>query len=201
MIFRVNDNDVLKTFDLATKQYVDDSGVYVGTTTPTGNQQIWIDPSGSADPIVNDVQIDGTSITSNGVANIPKASSSNLGVIKVNGAGLVLDSNARIALSIASDTQIKEATVNYAVIGPAGQYKSTFYGLAKAAGDTSQAQSDNAVGTYTDDAKSAIRTMLGAVGTADWASTSDGGIVKITSGGGLTIDSSHGIKTTPATGN
>ena len=37
----------------------------------------------------------------------------------------------------------------------------TFYGLAKAAGDTTQALSNNAVGTYTDDAKTAIKSMIG----------------------------------------
>jgi len=39
---------------------------------------------------------------------------------------------------------------------------SVFYGLAAAAGDSTQSASDNAVGTYTDNAKSAIRTMIGA---------------------------------------
>lgn len=34
-------------------------------------------------------------------------------------------------------------------------------GLAKAAGDTTQAQSANTAGTYTPEAKTAIRTMLG----------------------------------------
>ena len=39
-----------------------------------------------------------------------------------------------------------------------------FYGLAKAAGDATQSASSNAVGTYTEDAKSAISEMLnGAV--------------------------------------
>ena len=37
-----------------------------------------------------------------------------------------------------------------------------FYGMAKAAGDTSQASSSNAVGTYTENAKSAINSMLDA---------------------------------------
>lgn len=36
-----------------------------------------------------------------------------------------------------------------------------FYGLAKAAGDTTQSASSNTVGAYTDDAKTAIRAMLG----------------------------------------
>ena len=39
-----------------------------------------------------------------------------------------------------------------------------FYGMAEAAGDTSQASSSNAVGAYTEDAKSSISQMLnGAV--------------------------------------
>jgi hypothetical protein len=43
-------------------------------------------------------------------------------------------------------------------------YKATFYGLAKAAGDTTQSQSLNAVGTYTEEAKLAIRNMIDATG-------------------------------------
>ena len=43
----------------------------------------------------------------------------------------------------------------------------TFYGLAKAAGDTTQASSSNAVGTYTDDAKTAIQTMIGVPTMSD----------------------------------
>lgn len=45
-------------------------------------------------------------------------------------------------------------------VAPYTQHESTFYGLAKAAGDTTQSQSSNTVGTYTESAKSAISTML-----------------------------------------
>ena len=38
----------------------------------------------------------------------------------------------------------------------------SFYGLAKAAGNTDQSSSSNAVGTYTEDARSKISTMLNA---------------------------------------
>ncbi len=42
----------------------------------------------------------------------------------------------------------------------------TFYGLASAAGDATQASSNNPVGTYTDSAKQAIQSMLG-MGTVE----------------------------------
>lgn len=41
------------------------------------------------------------------------------------------------------------------------QDENTFYGLAKASGDTTQATSDNPIGTYTDEAKASIQEMLG----------------------------------------
>ena len=46
------------------------------------------------------------------------------------------------------------------MVVPSRQYMATFYGLAKAAGDTTQSQSSNAVGNYTESAKSSISTML-----------------------------------------
>ena len=44
---------------------------------------------------------------------------------------------------------------------PVKQHRSVFYGLACAAGDTTQSESSNPVGQYTDEAKAAIRAMLG----------------------------------------
>lgn len=41
------------------------------------------------------------------------------------------------------------------------KHKTAFYGLAQAAGDTTMATSSNPVGTYTDDARTAIQEMLG----------------------------------------
>ena len=88
---------------------------------------------------VDDVQIDGISILENKIANIP----------------------------VATVTHIKQATDNYKMITPVMENAVTFYGLAKAAGDITQASSSNAVGTYTDEAKSAIKTMLGFATSSD----------------------------------
>ena len=70
--------------------------------------------------------------------------------------------NDAITIRPATETQIKSATNYYCPVGPARQHISVFYGLAKAAGDSTQAASENAVGTYTTDAQGAIRTMIGA---------------------------------------
>ena len=60
-----------------------DSGVYVGDSEPTDpNQTVWIDTNGSADSMVSDVRINGTSVVSSNVANIPVASPSAYGVTK-----------------------------------------------------------------------------------------------------------------------
>ena len=121
---------------------------------------------------VKDVLIDGTSIVDeNGDANIPKAASGTLGVVKVVNAqsyGIKIDSFGTIDTNPPSASRIKEGLASNQPLVPASQHTSVFYGLAKAAGDTTQALSDNAVGTYTDDAKVAIRNMIGAT-SKDWA--------------------------------
>ena len=94
---------------------------------------------------VEHVQVDGTSILSDGVANVPLASTSAYGVLMME-----RDEDAKFGLSTAR------------AVTPARQEKSTFYGLAKAAGDTTQSQSSNPVGTYTEAAQSAIHDMLNA---------------------------------------
>lgn len=94
---------------------------------------------------VDDVQIDGISILENKIANIP----------------------------VATFTHIKQATDNYKMITPVMENAATFYGLAKAAGDITQASSSNAVGIYTDEAKSAIKTMLGFATSSDISSAID----------------------------
>ena len=114
---------------------------------------------------VQDVQVDGTSILSNGTANIPIASSSTPGVVSVNGNGLIID-NGLIKVDAATSSQIKVGT-SIRVPPVSRQHESVFYGLAKAAGDTTQSASANAVGTYTTEAKAAIRSMIGAAASAD----------------------------------
>ena len=143
----------------------DDSGHY---TKPSGG----IPASDLADGVVpvEDVQVNGTSIVEDGVANVPVASGNNFGVVKVAN-GLRIDTG-RLVINRAAIDQIKEGVNGYVPIVPYNQHESTFYGLAKAAGDTTQSSSSNAVGNYTDSAKTAIKNMLGvpedplAVGTA-----------------------------------
>ena len=81
---------------------------------------------------VTDVQVNGTSVVSGGVANIVKA----------------------------TDAQVKAGTETGKILVPSLQDASTFFGLAKAAGDTTQSVSNNAVGVYTETAKSKITSMI-----------------------------------------
>ena len=111
--------------------------------------------------IITDVQVNGTSILSNNIANIPLASTSAPGVVMINGYGLWMNpANGHVSTTKASTNQIKEGTQEYYPIVPYNLKDAVFYGLAKAAGDSTQSASSNAVGTYTANAKSAIQTML-----------------------------------------
>lgn len=111
---------------------------------------------------VQDVKIDGESVTYEGIAEIPIATSFVPGVVKVvSSNGLAMRNSDQIAISRASSVDINRGTENLKPIVPLSQHESTFYGLAKAAGDTTQSQSNNPVGTYTDNAKTAIKSMLG----------------------------------------
>lgn len=118
---------------------------------------------------VQDVQVNGTSVVTNGVAEIPVAQGNTLGVIKIgvtNGwYGIkTLNSEGVIGIQSSNNSQIKAGSENYRPITPYNQHESTFYGLAKAAGDTTQSASSNTIGNYTDNAKSAIKAMLGIGG-------------------------------------
>ena len=114
--------------------------------------------------VVSDVQINGTSITQNGVANVPIASANAFGAVKVsttdNVNGIKLGNDGLTTVP-ADSTGIKAGTSTNKPICPYRQHESIFYGLAKAASDTTQSQSSNAVGVYTDEAKVAIQKMLG----------------------------------------
>ena len=125
--------------------------VYVGCgTDSTGGVQL---------ARVGDIQVNGTSIISNGVANVPLASSNDFGVVKI-GDTLSVTSN-KLNVKSSGSTIVKIGTASGSFITPEHQHEAAFYGLAKAAGDATQAASNNAVGTYTDSAKAAIKDMLG----------------------------------------
>jgi len=115
--------------------------------------------SGGGGGAVSDVQINGTSILSDGVANIPRATYSKEGVVKVYEGYGVMISNGVLFAANPSLNEIKSGAL-YKPPSAQQMYQATFYGLAKAAGDATQSASANAVGTYTEDAKSAIHEML-----------------------------------------
>lgn len=113
--------------------------------------------------MVNDVTVNGTSVVNNGIAQIPLATNSNIGVVRGGTQyGIkVRESDRQLIIDYASEGAIKSGASYYYPVVPKYQHNAAFYGLAKAAGDSTQSSSANAVGTYTNEAKAAIKSMLG----------------------------------------
>ena len=113
---------------------------------------------------VTDVQVNGSSVLSNGVANVPVTSENTAGVAKINPVyGIHLrdaPNNDQLMIYKADSPLIKAGSNQHRPIVPQKQHESVFYGLTKAAG-ADMASSSNAVGVYTDAAKVAIQKMLG----------------------------------------
>lgn len=138
---------------------IDDSGHYTKPATgiPASDLADGVIPEG----YVQDVQVSGTSILNNGIANIPITGYNTLGVCSVNADyGIYKNSDGILYVQAAISTEVKAGTNQSKPIVPNYQHHSVFYGLAKAAGDTTQSASSNAVGTYTDTAKDKIKDML-----------------------------------------
>lgn len=100
----------------------------------------------------------------NYLTSVPHASSSAYGTIKL-GTGLapIVDSQGNdngVGVLLAPNSIIKQGTQTSWAVPVSGTDAAAFYGLAKAAGDTTQAQSSNVIGTYTTAAKTAIQEML-----------------------------------------
>ncbi len=110
---------------------------------------------------VTDVKVNGTSVVSGGKADIPMADTSSPGVVVI-GAGLTKNASNQLVVDSAGSGTIKAGANLSQPIVPAKQHESSFFGLAKSAGDSTQASSANPVGTYTENAKSAISQMLDA---------------------------------------
>lgn len=125
-------------------------------------QQDKEDIAGLVDTPVDDVQINGTSIVENGVAEIPIASATAFGIVKTGtNLGVKITGTGILVSNKASDSEVKYGTHQYNVITPFIQHSATFYGLAKAAG-ADEKNSTLPVGQYTESAKSAISSMLNA---------------------------------------
>ena len=146
-------------FTLNGKLYQATDAISVGASLVVGTNCAEVSAAGV---FPHDVQIDGTSIVSNGVANVPIGSSANYGVYKLSTSNsLSVDSGGGLGVTLAVTSQIKDGITKGRLIAPSNQHESAFYGLAKAAGDSTQALSDNAIGTYTNEAKTAIKSMIG----------------------------------------
>ena len=164
---------VTKSGDTATITITDKNGTTTAQVQDGDDyvltQQDKEDIAAMIDAPVTDVQVNGTSIVNNGVANVPIASDSALGAVKVNsGYGVMINPyTGDITVSPASSANAKSGAEVYKPITPVRQHESVFYGLAKAAGDSTQSSSSNAVGNYTAEAKAAIKAMLDAAGTAE----------------------------------
>lgn len=112
---------------------------------------------------IGDVQVNGTSIVQNGVANVPVAGNDVLGVVKVyndNYGVYINTSNNQLRIKSASDTNLKGGSNSYLPLTASVQHTSAFYGLAKAAGADMKDISSTTIGVYPEAQKSAISTML-----------------------------------------
>lgn len=104
------------------------------------------------------------------------ATTTTVGIVKANSFGIKVNNTGELYISKADITsEVKPGVANYLPIVPSNQHAAAFYGLAKAAGDTTQSASSNAVGSYTDNAKASIKAMLGiqdgSTGTVDVSGT------------------------------
>ena len=149
-----------------TIQYPDETTIYLvpgGTGNDLYVEWIYVD---NAWEMFGSANIDLTDY----VKNTDYASNNTGGVVKIDlrtSSGLSIGSDGKIYLSRADISEIKAATSAVLPVVPSHQHESVFYGLAKAAGDNTQSESSNTVGNYTNDAKAAIKGMLGVSDAGD----------------------------------
>ena len=110
---------------------------------------------------VQDVQVNGTSILSQGVANVPVGGTNNFGVVKSDNSHGIELYQGSIWTIPASAAHIKGGTESYRVISPQHQHESIYYGLSKLAGEDLKNDTVT-VGTYPEKSISAISQMLNA---------------------------------------
>ena len=164
-----HESDPFESAHVIGELFIINGKLYKAKTTLTAGEYInegtnieVVDVAEVLDGKVGDVQINGTSVVTNGVANIPIANGDNLGTIKLTSDyGIRVSTSGFGIIERASDLNLKQGTHAYKPIVPVNQHSATFYGLAKASGDTTQSSSNNAVGTYTNEAKVSIKSMLG----------------------------------------
>lgn len=134
-------------------------GDTIATTGATPNAAV----TSMSAKMIKDVQVNGVSVLNQGVANVPTMSANNYGVARLGDGsgsyGLIVN-DGTLMVNGADDYAIKTGSGKRKPVTSENQHKSTFYGLAKAAG-ADQSASSVTVGNYTDAAKVAIQKMLG----------------------------------------
>lgn len=117
-----------------------------------------------SEALIKDIQVNGVSILTDGVANVPLAGSSTPGVMKVHSSYGHNISAGVLVHKPATDNGLKNGIETNDPIVPSIQHKSAFFALAKAAGADMKDISNPTVGQYPETQKSAISQMLnGAV--------------------------------------
>jgi len=116
---------------------------------------------------LTDATVGGTSVVTDGVAEIPVANSLRLGVVKANYLnGISVKNDGNLIIYPAGSSSIKNGTNENYPLNVKHQHESTFYGLAKASG-ADEKDSTLPLGQYTEQAKTAIKTMLDIHDTID----------------------------------
>lgn len=139
-------------------------GHRVTITDATGPHSFDVMNGSDATAPVQDVQVNGSSILNQGVANVPYASGSAVGVVKVNGDfGTSMRSSPNdntIMLQRAATDDIQAGVQRYKPITPSMVDVATFFGLSRVAGVDLKNETVT-LGQYPDPAKAAIKRMLG----------------------------------------
>lgn len=135
------------------------TGQVLSKASGTDYDTEWTTPSGGD---VTDVQVNGTSVVSGGVANVPVATSANEGVVRVyqNYGIRFYPGTNYLSVVAPSGKDSREGITSVKINIPSVQHLSTFYGLAKAAGADMKLLTDATVGVYPEAQKSAISQML-----------------------------------------
>lgn len=151
-----------ETKDNATTRYIYQRNQwefqYIVNETALTSDQVAALNSGITVELVAKLQ--GIDLT-NYIKNTDYATSSKAGVVKTNSQYGTTMSNDQIVIEPAPYSNVKLGSQARQPITTSIQHQATFFGLAKASGDTTQSTSSNPVGAYTNEAKTAIKRMLG----------------------------------------
>ena len=155
------------------QELVTNQSITVDGVTYTYNENdIYVTPQ---EEPVSDVQVAGTSVVSNGVANVPAAEESGgFGLVKLGSSyGIKRNTtNDLLCISAGTTSEIKTGVNVWKPIIPYRQHEAVFYGRAKAAGADMKDIANTTVGTYPETQKSAISQMLSAPETVSGSTPS-----------------------------